>query len=118
MGEQHVNSHQQAPDLPGGTPAQLHRVYRKTPVGRWHHPGHHPAFAGYVRIGHLPDGRWWVDSSISEAVGGWLFTDDETTRAEAAARAAVGILLGLRGDGRWREVPALAYDPRTDHRQG
>lgn len=104
----HRGQYQRSPDLPGGEPAELHRVYRKTPVGRWHHPGHHPAFEGYVRIGHVPDGRWWVDSSITEAVGGWLFGD------ETAARAAVGVLLGLRGDGLWTELSPLGYDPSSD----
>lgn len=102
--------HVMQPPIAGGRPIALHREFHKEPLERWYHPADHPAFAGHVALGRLQDGRWYLDSTVSDANGQWVFPD------EAAARGGLAWIRALRPDDRWEQVPARAYDPRTDYR--
>lgn len=50
----------QRPGFIGGEPIELHRFYGTTLVAEWRHGGGHPADGTHLRIGRLPDGRWFV----------------------------------------------------------
>jgi len=98
------------PPMPGGVQIDLARQFGKQPLARWHHPGDHPAFEGYLTLGRLDDGRWYVDSSVTEAVGGWAFLHEDK------AKVAVGLIKAIRPDDLWHELAPRAYDPSSDRR--
>jgi hypothetical protein len=85
----------------GGAPIRLEREYCKTHDGRLHHPGNHPAFAGYIRWGHLQDGRPWVEATSVLGANEWVFDGPDRERA---AELAVVELRALRDDGRWETL--------------
>lgn len=78
-------------------------VYYRRTLARWQYHAEHISGEAHVRVGWLPDGRWWVDDTDQRT--GWIFTGDD---AEASARAQADEQLRAprRLAGRW-----LATDP-------
>lgn len=62
-----------------------------------------------IRLGQLPDGRWWITWTAPVRRPPLAFTD------EGEALAAVDWVIGHAGDFAWTEVAPDWQPPRDDH---
>jgi hypothetical protein len=82
-----------------GQPIDLLNIYGRQPHKRWRHDGIGPWDIQEVRVGELPDGRWYVEH-VGAVTRPSLAFPDRTLALVGAAEA-----MSERPTG-WVEVPA------------